>query len=95
MNRSITAAALAAIFATALASAALADPYDPNASWDAVVAAAKKEGVLNVYSSASGGQFFTDVTDAFTKKYGIKVNKLEARGAELMERIRVEGTNNK
>ena len=75
--------------------AALADPYDPNASWDQVVAAAKKEGAVNVYSSAFGGQYFDDTVAAFTKTYGIKVNKLDARVAEMAQRVEAEQSTGK
>jgi iron(III) transport system substrate-binding protein len=62
---------------------------------DALIAAAKKEGRVVFYNSQTAFDTPTEVGKLFEAKYGIKVEQLQARGAELMERIRVEGTNNK
>lgn len=83
---------LASVVGALLAGSARADaPTD----WDQVVAAAKQEGTLNFYDAQTGFPEPVEMMNAFEARYGIKVNKLEARGADLMERIRVEGTNNK
>jgi len=57
--------------------------------WDKVVAAAKQEGKVSVYSG-----YLSPTNDAIAKafeaKYGIKVETLQARGNELRERLRIE-----
>lgn len=58
--------------------------------WDKVVAAAKQEGRVTFYTSRVGSPFHRDVLKAFEKKYGIRVDLLEARGNELSEKIRTE-----
>jgi iron(III) transport system substrate-binding protein len=83
---------LAAVAGLVLSAPAWADAQS---DFDALVTAAKKEGTLHFYNAQTGFPEPTLMMQAFEAKYGIKVNKLEARGAELMERIRVEGTNNK
>ncbi|OZH56121.1 iron deficiency-induced protein A [Hydrocoleum sp. CS-953] len=51
-----------------------------------------QSGTINLYSSR---HYDTDqvLYDSFTKKTGIKVNLIEGKGEELMERIRSEGAN--
>lgn len=61
-------------------------------NWDAVVAAAKKEGSIVVYHAQLGAAHWKDVVRAFESKYGIKVQEYDARASELTERIRVEQT---
>jgi len=65
---------------------AFAQPAD----WGAVQAAAKKEGRVVVYSGSIGVPDNVAVLKAFEAKYGIKVELLEARTAELRERLRTE-----
>jgi ABC-type Fe3+ transport system substrate-binding protein len=60
------------------------------ASWDSVVAAAKKEGKVVVYSMALGAPYYLAVLKAFEEKYGIKVESLDLRASELAERVRTE-----
>ncbi|MGD9946503.1 MAG: ABC transporter substrate-binding protein [Burkholderiaceae bacterium] len=58
-------------------------------SWPQLVSAAQKEGKLVIYNGSSPG--LTDVVArGFTKKYGIEVVRLDARPAEVRERIRSE-----
>ena len=57
-----------------------------DASWDSVVAAAKKEGKVVVYNMALGAPYFA----AVVKEYGIAVESLDLRASELVERIRTE-----
>jgi ABC-type Fe3+ transport system substrate-binding protein len=61
-----------------------------DASWDSVVAAAKKEGKVVVYNMALGAPYFTAVIKSFEKEYGIAVESLDLRASELVERIRTE-----
>jgi ABC-type Fe3+ transport system substrate-binding protein len=61
-----------------------------DASWDSVVAAAKKEGKLVVYSMALGAPYYQAVLKSFEEKYGIKVESLDLRASELAERVRTE-----
>jgi iron(III) transport system substrate-binding protein len=59
-------------------------------SWDDTIAAARKEGRLVIYSAHVGNPLLKAMGDAFTAKYGIPHERLEARASELRERTRVE-----
>lgn len=61
-----------------------------DASWDAVVAAAKQEGKVVVYNMALGAPYFHAVIKSFETTYGIPVESLDLRASELVERIRTE-----
>jgi iron(III) transport system substrate-binding protein len=61
-----------------------------DASWDSVVAAAKKESTVVVYSMALGAPYFKAVLKSFEDKYGIRVESLDLRASELAERVRTE-----
>jgi ABC-type Fe3+ transport system substrate-binding protein len=61
-----------------------------DAPWDSVVAAAKKEGKVVVYSMALGAPYYLAVLKSFEEKYGIKVESLDLRASELAERVRTE-----
>src|SRR5713226_10413711 len=78
-------ATLAALFALAAPAAAQSD-----AEWQAVVDAAKKEGKLVIYTATLGSTYHKAVFQAFEKKYGIRVEMLEARASEVRERVRIE-----
>ncbi|MGJ4995779.1 ABC transporter substrate-binding protein [Bradyrhizobium sp. HKCCYLR20261] len=58
--------------------------------WDAVIVAAKKEGRVVLYHSNVGQPYYRTFSTEFQKRYGIRVEILEARPAELRERIRSE-----
>ncbi len=60
------------------------------AGWDKVVAAAKAEGGLVLYTALLGVPSTKAIGKAFEAKYGIPVQVLEARASELRERIRTE-----
>lgn len=60
------------------------------ADWAAVVAAARKEGKVVVYSGYVSPDTHEAIAKAFDRKYGIKIDYLTARGTELRERIRTE-----
>ncbi len=62
----------------------------PTAEWARVIDAAKKEGKVVLYTAHMGVRTHNDVAAAFEKRYGIKVEILEARASELRERIRTE-----
>jgi iron(III) transport system substrate-binding protein len=72
--------------APAIARSAAAQSDD----WNKVVDAGKKEGKVVIYTASIGSPFHKKVFDAFEKKYGIKVELLEARASEVRERVRVE-----
>ena len=74
----------------AAAPAIVRPAWAQDADWDKVVDAAKKEGKLSFYTASIGSPFHKKVFDAFTAKYGIKVELLEARASEVRERVRVE-----
>ena len=60
------------------------------ADWDKVIAAAKAEGGLVLYTALLGVPSTKAIAKAFEAKYGIPVQVLEARASELRERIRTE-----
>jgi len=70
--------------------AGFAVPAQADDNWDAVVAAAKKEGKIVVYDMALGAPYFVAVLKSFEAKYGIPVESLDLRASELAERIRTE-----
>jgi iron(III) transport system substrate-binding protein len=61
--------------------------------WDALVAAAKAEGVATIYNTGLG--LHRDIANAFTARYGIKVDFLDMRASELRERVRIEQSANR
>lgn len=80
--------ALVGLAAVALhAGAASAQAPD---DWNAVAAAAKKEGRVTVYSAQVGLAFQNDIAKAFEAKYGIEVRMVELRATDIRERIRTE-----
>jgi iron(III) transport system substrate-binding protein len=85
-RRSALAAAMLASFWGALPAAAEV------AGWDKVVAAAKAEGGLTLYTALVGVPSTKAIAKAFEAKYGIPIQILEARASELRERIRTEQT---
>ncbi len=58
----------------------------------AVVDAAKKEGRVVWYTAFASPRSHESVIRGFEDKYGIKVELLNVRGSELMERVRTEQT---
>jgi iron(III) transport system substrate-binding protein len=62
------------------------------ADWHKVIAAAKAEGGLVLYTALVGVPSTKAIAKAFEAKYGIPVQILEARASELRERIRTEQT---
>jgi iron(III) transport system substrate-binding protein len=89
IDRRTVLAGMLVMFATRTTSAQ--SPQD----WDKVVAAAKAEGKVVVYSAYIGPPHLKAVTRAFEARYGIAVDTLEARGSELRERIRAEHAANR
>lgn len=85
MSIKLKSAALAVWFASLAVPATAQD-----ANWDAVVAAAKKEGKVVIYSMALGAPYYAAVLKGFEAKYGIKVESLDLRASELAERVRTE-----
>jgi iron(III) transport system substrate-binding protein len=73
--------------ATMLSITALARAED---EWAKLVAAAKKEGRLVLYSAFVGLAAHNDLKKDFESTYGITVEILEARASEIRERIRIE-----
>jgi iron(III) transport system substrate-binding protein len=59
-------------------------------SWDKVVADAKKEGHVVLYSAFVGLAAHQNLKKDFEATYGISVEILEARASEIRERIRIE-----
>ena len=78
----------AVVFGFATAAAAQED-------WAAIEAAAKEEGTVVFYNAQAGWPQPIAAAEAFEEKYGIRVDMLQGlRGAEIIERVRVEVTNN-
>jgi iron(III) transport system substrate-binding protein len=77
--------ALSTLLAFARPAAAQTD-----AEWQKVVEAGKKEGKVVVYTATLGSPHHKAVVQAFEKKYGIRVELLEARASEVRERVRIE-----
>ena len=73
----------------ASAQAAESDKANWKQKWEEMVAAAKKEGNLTVYTTA-GGADVRKTSAAFTEKYGIKVDVLSARGPELVQKMEAQ-----
>jgi len=59
-------------------------------AWDGIVAAARKEGRVVLYSAFVGLAAHQDLKKEFEAAYGITVDILEARASEVRERIRIE-----
>ena len=77
----------------ALAAPALLAPrstFAQTADREALIAAAKREGKVVLYSAYVSPLTHEPITKAFEQKYGIKVETFMARGPELRERMRVE-----
>ena len=63
--------------------------------WAKIEAAAKEEGKVVFYNAQVGWSQPVAAAKAFEEKYGIRVDMLQGlRGAEVIERVRVEVTNN-
>src|ERR1700759_1759610 len=58
--------------------------------WDKIVADAKKEGHVVLYSAFVGMAAHETLKKDFQANYGITVEVLEARASEIRERIRIE-----
>ncbi len=81
---------LGAATAGAMPAIARAQAASSAADWERTVEAAKKEGKVVLYTANVGVKFHHDIAAAFTRRYGIGVELLEARASELRERIRTE-----
>ncbi len=53
-----------------------------NPDWDKIVAAAKQEGSVVLYTGLPGNPSTKKLADAFQKTYGIRVDVLELRASE-------------
>jgi len=85
-RRTLCAGLAGAALLPALTSA-WADVPQPSAD---LLAAARKEGSVVLYTATLGEPYHKAITGAFRKRYGIRVDILEARASEVRERIRVE-----
>ena len=90
MRLGIRLALLALAAGVALGMSALAALAQTKAEWDQVIAGAKQEGKVVLYTGHVGVPFHGAVAKAFEQRYGVKVEILEARASELRERIRSE-----
>lgn len=60
------------------------------AAWNKVVAAARKEGAMTLYSYTFVGDLGQHIKGAFEKRSGIKVEIITGRGSEFVTRIQTE-----
>lgn len=80
-----------ALMALALALSLTTPPaLAQNAAWDKVIADAKNEKELVLYTALVGDPTLKAIVQGFQSKYGITVNVLEGRGSDIRERARVE-----
>jgi iron(III) transport system substrate-binding protein len=81
-----------ALLGLAAGSAVLSVPEMARAEdeWDKIVAAARKEGRVVLYSAFVGLTAHQDLKKDHQATYGITVDILEARASEVRERIRIE-----
>jgi len=79
---------LGCLVAALLAAAPAAAQSD--AAWAKLVAAAKQEGRVTLYSASVGTPEHVTISKAFEAKTGIKVDVLEGRASEIRERLRTE-----
>jgi len=70
--------------------AATADTSPADAEWARIVAEARKEGKVNIYTFWITGDASKAVAEAFEKRYGIKVEMITGVGAVLIERMKTE-----
>ena len=70
----------------------ISPPTSQDVAWDKVVAAAKKEGVVTVYSFFYVGDMGRDMAKTFQQRYGIRVEILASPGRQTVEKIKVEQT---
>lgn len=68
----------------------LTQPTAADLAWQKVVNSAKQEGKITIYSYSMIGDVGIAVSRAFDQKYGISVDIITGRGAEMAERIRTE-----
>ena len=79
------------VLLAALALMSMSAPsHSQDADWNKVIADAKSEGGLVLYTGLVGAPSTKAIAKAFETKYGIPVQVLEARASELRERIRTE-----
>lgn len=70
--------------------AAAPKPAAEDETWSKVVAAARKEGVVTLYSTAFVADIGTRISRDFLNQFGIRVEILSGNGRSLMERIVLE-----
>lgn len=65
-------------------------PDSQDETWSKIVDAARKEGSVTLYSYAFTGDLGLALSRAFKQRYGINVDIVTGRGAEMVERIKTE-----
>jgi len=68
----------------------LTPPTSTDGEWEKIIAAAKKEGSVTIYSYNFIGDVGIAINKAFKEKYGIKADIITGRGAEFLERVKTE-----
>ena len=72
------------------AAATPSQPTVADSAWQKVLNSAKQEGKVTIYSYSMIGDVGIAVSRAFSQKYGITLDIITGRGAEMAERIRTE-----
>ena len=68
----------------------LPPPSASEIAWQKVVDSARQEGKVTIYSYSMVGDVGLAVSQAFHQKYGITVDIITGRGAEMAQRIKME-----
>jgi iron(III) transport system substrate-binding protein len=71
-------------------SAAAATPANFEAEWSKLIAAAKQEGTLAIASGGAPSRQYRPVVDAFTKKFGVKVEVSTGNATDTVNRVLAE-----
>src|SRR5215472_18997896 len=80
--------------ALATSAAAQSDTGWQKPGWQKIVAAAKQEGRVTLYSASVGTLEHVTIARQFEARYGIKVDIFEARPSEMRARLRAESVAN-
>jgi iron(III) transport system substrate-binding protein len=83
-------AALAAMLSVAAVGTANASQADWQKRWESTVALARKEGTVVVAASSVGSETRPELTAAFTKRFGFRLEMIVMGGAEIAARVERE-----
>ena len=78
------------LLSASIASAAATAPANFEAEWSKLAAAAKQEGTLAIASGGAPSRQYRPVVDAFTKKFGVKVEVSTGNATDTVNRVLAE-----